>query len=165
MRHDPIFQLICDRLPGDDDEALLASQPTLSRFENGVDVPALFRVRDLLVTQFLDSFERPPTRLTFDMEGFDDPAHGQQQLTFFHGYYGQNQYFPLVITNAETGLVVMVTLRHGTAHAALGADDDLEYLVTRLRARWPDVDIEVRADSGFGIPVMYDICERLGLWA
>jgi hypothetical protein len=37
------------------------------------------------------------------MDGFDDPAHGQQQLTLFHVYYQQNQYFPLIITNA-TGL-------------------------------------------------------------
>ena len=69
-----------------------------------------------------------------------------------------------MITNAETGLVVMVSLRHGTAHASLGADDDLEHLVTRLRQRWPDVDLEVRADSGFGVPEMYAVCERLRVW-
>jgi hypothetical protein len=162
LRYDPVFQLVCDRLP--DDETQLASQPTLSRFENAVSVKALFRLRELLVDQFLESFDKPPSRLTFDLDGFDDPAHGAQQLTLFHGYYGQNQYFPLIITNADTGLVVMVALRHGTAHAALGADEDLEYLVTRLRQKWPDVDIEVRADSGFGVPRMYAVCERLGIW-
>lgn len=162
LRYDPVFQLVCDRLP--DDETQLASQPTLSRFENAVSVKALFRLRELLVDQFLEAFDAPPTRLTFDLDGFDDPAHGQQQLTLFHGYYGQNQYFPLIITNADTGLVVMVALRHGTAPAALGADEDLEYLVTRLREKWPDVDIEVRADSGFGVPRMYEVCERLGIW-
>lgn len=82
----------------------------------------------------------------------------------FHGYYRQNQCFPLVVTNAETGLVVMVSLRHGTAHSALGADDDLEYLVRRVRERWPGVEIEVRGDSGFGVPPMYDVCERLEVW-
>jgi hypothetical protein len=162
LRYDPVFQLVCDRLP--EDKAELASQPTLSRFENRISVPALHRLRELLVEQFLDSFDETPLRLTFDLDGFDDPAHGAQQLTLFHGYYGQNQYFPLIVTNAETDLVVMVALRHGTAHAALGADDDLEYLVTRLRQKWPDVDIEVRADSGFGVPQMYDVCERLGIW-
>jgi hypothetical protein len=162
LRHDPVFQLVCDRLP--DDEAELASQPTLSRFENAVSVKALFRLRELFVEQFLESFDEPPARLTFDIDGFDDPAHGAQQLTLFHGYYGQNQYFPLIITNADTGLVVMVALRHGTAHAALGADEDLEYLVTQARRKWPDVDIEVRGDSGFGVPRMYEVCERLGIW-
>lgn len=162
LRYDPVFQLVCDRLP--DDQAQLASQPTLSRFENAVSVKTLFRLRELLVDQFLEAFDEEPRRLTFDLDGFDDPAHGAQQLTLFHGYYGQNQYFPLIITNAETDLTVMVALRHGTAHAALGADEDLEYLVTRLREKWPDVDIEVRADSGFGVPRMYEVCERLGIW-
>jgi hypothetical protein len=164
LRYDPVFQLVCDRLPDDDERARLASQPTLSRFENAVSVKALFRLRELLVDQFLASFDTPPTRLVFDLDGFDDPAHGAQQLTLFHGYYKQNQYFPLIITNADTGLVVMAALRHGTAHAALGADEDLEYLVSRLREKWPDVDIEVRADSGFGVPKMYEVCERLGIW-
>lgn len=162
LRYDPVFQLICDRVPADG--AQTASQPTLSRFENGVDVPSLFRLRELLVDQFLDSFEVPPARLTLDLDGFDDPAHGQQQLTLFHGYYRQNQYFPLIVTNAETGLVVFVSLRHGTAHAALGADEDLELVITKIRQRWPDVDLEVRADSGFGVPAMYEVCERLNVW-
>ena len=111
LRYDPVFQLVCDRLP--DDGAELASQPTLSRFENAVSVKALFRLRKLLVDQFIESFHEEPGRLTFDLDGFDDPAHGAQQLTLFHGYYGQNQYFPLIITNAETDLTVMVALRHG----------------------------------------------------
>jgi hypothetical protein len=162
LRYDPIFQLVCDRIP--DDGAETASQPTLSRFENAVDVKSLFRLRELFVDQFLDSFDTPPTRLTLDLDGFDDPAHGEQQLTLFHGYYGQNQYFPLIITHAETGQVVQVALRHGTAHAALGADDDLELIIIKLRQRWPDVDIEVRADSGFGVPAMYEVCERLHVW-
>jgi len=144
LRHDPVFQLVCDRLP--EDGAELASQPTLSRFENAISVKALFRLRELFVDQFIESFDEEPGRLTFDLDGFDDPAHGDQQLTLFHGDYGQNPSFPLIITNDETDLTVMVALRQGTAHAARGADDDLDDLVTRLRAKWPDVDIEVRAD-------------------
>jgi hypothetical protein len=57
----------------------------------------------------------------------------------------------------------MLCLLHGSAHPALGIDDDLEYLAKRLRAVWPDVEIHIRADSGFGVPVMYDACERLDL--
>ena len=162
LRYDPVFQLVCDRIPADGAET--ASQPTLSRFENAVDVPSLFRLRELFVDQFLDSFDTPPARLTLDLDGFDDPAHGEQQLTLFHGYYQQNQYFPLIITHAATGQVVLVSLRHGTAHAALGADDDLEFVITKVRRRWPDVDIEVRADSGFGVPAMYEVCERWHVW-
>ncbi len=89
LRSDPIFKLICDRSIADSD---LASQPTLSRFENAIDVGSFFRLRDVLIDQFIASFDKPPTRLTLDMDPFDDPTHGQQQLTFFHGYYDQYQY-------------------------------------------------------------------------
>jgi hypothetical protein len=35
--------------------------------------------------------------------------------------------------------------------------------VPRLRAAWPDVHIQVRGDSGLGVPRMYIICRELGL--
>jgi len=158
LRYDPVFKLLAGRQPSDDE---LASQPTLSRFENAINIASLWRLRDVFVDQFLASFVAPPRRLTFDIDTFDDPTHGDQQLTFFHGYYEQYQYQPRLITCAQNDLVVMACLLHGTAHAALGADDDLEYLVGRLRAKWPDVVIELRGDSGMAVPVMYDVCERL----
>ena len=160
LRSDPVFKLLADRLPEGDD---LASQPTLSRFENAVTPGDLFRLRDVLIDLFIQSFESPPQHLTFDLDAFDDPAHGQQQLTFFHGYYDQNQYLPLAVTCAENDAVVMVGLRFGTCAAFLGADDDLKYLVGRLRQVWPDVQIHVRGDCGFGVPLMYQTCDELGL--
>jgi len=160
LRSDPIFKLVADRLPEDPD---LASQPTLSRFENAVSIADLWRLRDVMVDLFIQSFDAPPRHLTLDIDAFDDPAHGQQQLTLFHGYYEQNQYLPIAITCAENDMVVLVGLRHGTCHAALGADNDLRYLMGRLRAVWPDVQIEIRGDSGFGVPKMYDVCQELRL--
>ena len=74
LRSDPIFKLITDRLPGDPD---LSSQPTLSRFENAVKIPDLDRLRDVLVDLFIQSFDQPPRHLTFDIDAFDDPAHGR----------------------------------------------------------------------------------------
>jgi hypothetical protein len=160
LRSDPVFKLIADRLPDDPD---LASQPTLSRFENAVSIADLWRLRDVLVDLFLQSFDEPPRHLTLDIDAFDDPAHGQQQLTMFHGYYEQYQYLPIVITCAENDMVLPVGLRHGTCHASLGADNDLRYLMGRLRAAWPDVRIHVRGDSGLGVPRMYDACQGLGI--
>jgi hypothetical protein len=161
LRHDPVFQLLCDRSPGDG--ADLASQPTLSRFENAVTIADLKRLREFLLESFLESFDVPPPRITLDFDAFDDPAHGQQQLILFHGFYGQYQYLPLAITCAETDAVVLVGLRHGTCPVFLGADDDLRLIAARIRQRWPDVEIIVRGDSGFGVPVMYDVCEELGV--
>ena len=158
LRTDPAFKLIANRSP---DDADLASQPTLSRFENQIDVPSLFRLRDVFIDQFIASFAQPPITLTFDLDAVDDPTHGSQQLTLFHGFYDQYQYLPLVVTCAENDATVMVSLRHGTATASLGADDDLEYLVTRICAVWPNVRIRVRGDGGFGNPTMYEVSERL----
>jgi hypothetical protein len=160
LANDPIFKLILQRRP---DGPRLASQPTLSRFENAINIPSLKRLRELLVRQFLDSFSSAPRHLTIDLDAVDATAHGEQQLTFWHGYYDQNQYYPLLITNAETDQVVMASLRHGSAHGALGTADDLEYLVNGVRQRWPDVVIHVRGDCTFGIPLLCDPCERLGL--
>jgi len=160
LRTDPLFKLLAGRSP---DGAPLASQPTLSRFENSINIPSLYHLRDVLIDQFLGSFTEPPRHLTFDVDTFDDPTHGQQQLTFFHGYYEQYQYLPRVITCAQNDMLVMVSLLYGIASPFLGFDRDLEYLVNRLHAIWPDVHIELRADSGFASPEVYEGCERLRL--
>jgi hypothetical protein len=158
LRRDPVFKLLAGRAPDGPD---LASQPTLSRFENQIDCASLKRLKDVFIDGFIASFATPPKRLTFDVDAVDDPTHGNQQLALFHGYFGQYQYFPLLTTCSDNDQVVVVSLRHGTAHAALGADADLEYLVTRLRQAWPDVHIHVRGDAGCGVPWMYAACERL----
>jgi hypothetical protein len=160
LRSDAVFKLLAGRSPEDND---LASQPTLSRFENAIGPKSLFQLRDVFIDQFIASFEEPPSHLTLDIDTFDDATHGQQQLTFFHGYYDQYQYLPRVITCAENDQIVMAALLFGTASPTLGAADDLEYLVGRLRAVWPGVRITIRADSGFAVPRFYEACERLEL--
>src|SRR5262249_51715040 len=136
LRADPIFKLVADRSPHDDD---LASQPTLSRFENAISIKSLKRLRDVFLDQFIASFDAPPRHLTFDVDAVDAPAPGHPQLTFWHGYYDQNQCLPLVLACADNDQFVMLSLRSGNVPAALGADDDLAYLVARLRQAWPDV--------------------------
>lgn len=161
LRSDPVFKLLAGRLPTDKD---LASQPTLSRFENAVSIADLRRLQGVFVDQFIASFAVPPRYLTLDVDAFDDPTHGHQQLTFFHGHYGNHQYLPIVFTCAENDAVLSIGLRHGTCAAYLGADDDLRYLVRRLRAAWPAVEIHLRGDGGFGVPVMIKACHELQIF-
>ncbi len=73
LRTDPVFKLIADRSPEEDD---LASQPTLSRFENQINIASPKRLRKVLVDQFIASFAQPPLSLTFDLDAVDDPTHG-----------------------------------------------------------------------------------------
>lgn len=161
LRDDPVFKVVAGKLPDDDP---LASQPTLSRFENALLIPALHKLLDFLIQSGIEHLKDKhggalPASLTLDLDATDDPTHGHQQLSLFHGYYGQHQYFPMVISEPTTRHVFLAWLRHGTAHAALGADDDLMRVVDALRAARPDIQVHVRGDAGFGVPWMYEVCE------
>jgi hypothetical protein len=162
LRNDPIFKLVAGKLPEDD---ALASQPTLSRFENLITPAALQKLIDFNINTGIERLKQKhggtlPASITLDLDATDDPTHGNQQLTFFHGYYEQYQYFPLVISEPTTKHVFVAWLRPGTVHASLGADDDLMRVVNALRKERPDIQIHVRADAGFGLPLMYQTCEE-----
>lgn len=158
LRSDPVFKLIADRSPDDDD---LASQPTISRLENSVTAGDLLKMEDWFIDRFVESFTEEPAEITLDIDTFDDPAHGDQQLVFFHGFYNQYQYQVRAITCAENDMVVLPSLLFGSAHASLGAADDLRRVIEKLRGRFSHVTIHVRADSGFAVPQMYDTLEQL----
>lgn len=165
LRDDPVFKLVAGRSPDDD---ALASQPTLSRFENLATPAVLQDLIDFTIATGIERLKQKhggslPASITLDLDATDDPAHGQQQLTLFHGYFGQYQYFPLILSEPTTRHVFLAWLRPGTVHASLGADDDLMRVVNALRKERPDIPIHVRADAGFGNPRMYEVCEQNGL--
>ncbi len=165
LRDDPVFKLVAGRSPDGDP---LASQPTLSRFENLATPAVLQDILDFLIATGVERLKQKhggslPASVTLDLDATDDPTHGRQQLTLFHGYFGQYQYFPLIISEPTTRHVLLAWLRPGTVHASLGADDDLMRVVNALRRERPDIRIHVRADAGFGLPLMYELCERNGL--
>jgi hypothetical protein len=165
LRDDALFKLLADRLP---DGKALASQPTLSRFENLATPAVLQKLIDFLIDTGIERLQQKhgghfAASITLDLDATDDPTHGDQQLTLFHGYFGQYQYFPLILSEPITKHVFLAWLRPGTVHAALGADDELMRVVGALRKARPDIAIHVRGDAGFGVPWMYDICEQNGL--
>ena len=165
LRDDPVFKLIADRLPED---GALASQPTLSRFENLATPEVLQKLIDFTIDTGIERLKQKhggglPASITLDLDATDDPTHGHQQLTLFHGYFGQYQYFPLIISEPTTRHVFVAWLRPGTVHASLGAEDDLMRVVNALRKERPDIAIHVRGDAGFGLPKMDEICEQNNL--
>ena len=112
--------------------------------------------------------------IVLDIDSTDDPTHGQQQLSFFHKYYDQHMYHPLVIFDGERGQLVSAVLRPGNAHAARGAMGVVRRIIRRLKQRFPDVQIVVRGDSAFAVPRVLRMLEeldrefgrhRLRLWA
>jgi hypothetical protein len=159
LRRDPLLKVVCGRLPltGPD----WASQPTLSRLETSISARTCYRLAIALGEVYLRARAQQgvPTRIVLDLDGTDEPTHGQQEGTAYHAYYGQYQYFPLLVFDGETNQLITAVLRPGTVHASHGIVPILTRIVDRLRSQWPGIALEVRADSGFAIPALYASCE------
>ncbi|MFO1001317.1 MAG: IS1380 family transposase [Planctomycetaceae bacterium] len=182
LRNDPLFKTLVGVDPRLENRPL-ASGSTINRFQHAFtrreaekpieDRDVLFEVRraqieringlnEFLIDAFVRTRKQMPKRVIIDLDPTDDTAHGKQQLTFWHGYYDQNQYFPMMIFEGGTGMPLAAWLRPGTVHASCGAVDMLKLIVDRLRQHWPDLVISVRGDSGVAGPEMYDYCEAEG---
>lgn len=182
LRGDPLFQILADVSPDADNP--LASPSTLARFQYAFtrrqaelpveERPVLLEVRaaqtgrikvlnDYLVDLYIRTRHVRPTEIILDVDASDDPVHGRQALSGYHGYYRQHQYLPLFVYDGATGFPLAAWLRPGTVHASLGAAAILDALVPRLRAAWPGIRIQVRSDNGLAVPGLYDYCEAQGL--
>jgi DDE family transposase len=107
--------------------------------------------------------EGAPERVLLDFDATEDPAHGEQEGTYYHGYYGERIYHPLLVFDGETNQLATAVLRAGNTHASCGALSVLKRIVGRLREAWPGVEVEIRADAGFAVPALYEYCEREGI--
>ena len=159
LRTDPAFKLACGRLPASEPD--LASQPTLSRLENAVDRHAVERLAAALAEVYIRERGRVgrPARILLDLDGTADPAHGEQEGVAYHGYYRQHMYHPLLVFDGDTGHLITAVLRHGNVHGSRFVVLVLRRLLRTLRAAWPDVPVELRADSGFAVPRLFAWCE------
>jgi Transposase DDE domain group 1 len=109
LRDDPIFKLMLERLP--DTGAPLASQPTISRFENRVSRPDLYRMALVLLDQFVASYARPPQVIVLDVDDTEDAVHGQQEHARYDGYYGGYGFMPLHLYEGLSGRLITTILK------------------------------------------------------
>jgi len=160
LRNDPAFKIALGKLPESD--AALASQPTLTRFENSITKKEIYNLATTLVRQYATDKLKSgvPKRIILDIDATDDPTHGAQQYTLFHGYFHQYMYFPLLVFDGETGDIISSLLRPGTAHSSHSAKALLKRIIKILREYFPDTEFVIRGDAGFGVPEMYDFCEK-----
>jgi Transposase DDE domain group 1 len=162
LRHDPLLQIIADQKLGE----ALGSQPTLSRWENAPSGRDLLRLNDALLKQFIrlcGKQVRKRGEILLDIDSTDDPTHGQQQLSFFNGGYGQHMYHPMLIFERHTGCLLAARLRAGNASSHARILPMLLRLVPRLQAAFPKVKIQLRGDAGFALPLLYEFCEFFGI--
>ena len=162
LRHDPIYKIACERLPIANEE-LLASQATITRLENHVSKSEVSNMRSRMVDGFIAGYQQPPAEIVLDIDGWADPTHGQQQLSFFHGYYGQHMYFPVLINEASSGYPLVLQLRAGNTYSGKGVAGILRWLFWRLKRAFPTTRIILRADAGFSLPDILRVCERSGV--
>jgi hypothetical protein len=162
LADDPIQKLLLDRHPITG--AALASQPTLSRFENAVGPRTLYRVGRELAATVLDHHRRRlhgrARRITIDLDVTDDPTHGAQQLSFFHGHYDTWCYLPLLgfvtFDDEREQYLCAAVLRPGNAPNAAGALGLLRAIVTLVQAAFPRATVRVRLDGGFAHPALLE---------
>jgi len=159
LRRDPVLLTVCDRSP--DDAEGLSSQPTLSRFENGVGGRALRRLLRRFEQDYVASLPEDTEQVVLDIDATHDPAHGQQELAFFHGFYDQRIYHPLLVFDGESGQLVTALLRPGRTHASRWARAVLRRLIRQIKQRLPGVRVLVRGDSHFAMPAILEELERL----
>jgi hypothetical protein len=158
LAKDPAFKIMAGKAP--ESAGDLASQPTLSRFENQVTAKDLRRLSDWLLDLYLKTHPGPRKVIVLDMDATDDPTHGQQQLSFFHGYYEEHLYHPLLVFDGRDGFPLAAVLRPGNTHAAHGALAVLKRLIKQLKQAYPGALILFRADAGFAVPALYRYLER-----
>jgi hypothetical protein len=150
LREDPLLKLCCGSLPESGPD--LASQPTISRMENAATRSSCHRIAEVLFELYLTEREKDgaPERVLVDFDATDDPTHGDQEGSFYHGYYRQHIYHPLLVFDGESGHLITALSRAGNTHASNPSVALLKRNVSRMRQRWPGVDIEIRAEDKSG---------------
>ena len=129
------------------------SQPTLSRLENAVGIKDLMRLGRWLLKRYIRRLrKRRPKTIVLDLDSTDDPTHGQQEFSFYHGYYRSHILHPLLIFDGDSGDLISAVLRPGNKGAAAHVVPVLRRVVAAIRKALPTVEIEIRADSGFATP-------------
>jgi hypothetical protein len=170
LRHDPVLATLAGKLQAKRQNcAPLAGKSTLNRLEHAPTEPSRYHkighdaaaIEGLFVALFLEAHRTPPKEIILDLDATDDPLHGHQEGRFFHGYYDCYCYLPLYVFCGRH--LLAAKLRRSNIDASAGALAEIERIVGQIRARWPRVEIVLRADSGFARDELMAWCEANGV--
>jgi hypothetical protein len=163
LRHDPLLRVLSGK--AEPDREALASKSTLNRMELGDGTPDRYKkitfwrdaVDDLLVDLFLEAHTTAPEQIVLDIDTTDFAIHGEQEGRFYHGYYDHYCYLPLYVFAGEH--VLCACLRPSNIDPSAGSRKEIERIVGKIRALWPEVKIVLRGDSGFCREELMAWCE------
>lgn len=150
LKDDPIFKLCADRLP--DSDPALASQPTMTRFENSISRTSLYRLARVLVDLFIQSYDEQPNIIVLDFDDTEDETHGNQQLQLFNNFYKSHCYQPLHVYEGLSGKLIATILKPGKRCDGKQMLMIVKRLIAYLRAHWPKTIFIYRGDSHFAYP-------------
>jgi len=159
LRKDPaLLAVIKNHL---DEENPLGSGSTLSRLENRITREELTELSKLFVELFIESHVEPPKQIIIDVDATDDPTHGKQEGRYFNGFYDEYCFLPLYFFCGDQ--LLWAQLRTSDRGGAYGTRAIMRYIAKRLKEVWPDVEIVLRGDAGFGVAKLINYCDRNGL--
>ena len=175
LRHDPVFAVLAGKLEARRKRcAPVAGKSTLNRLEHAPEEGPGYTssryhkishdagsIERLFVTLFQEAHATPPQRIILDLDATDDPLHGHQEGRFFHGYYDCYCYLPLYVFCGRH--LLAAKLRRSNIDASAGATEETARIVAQIRERWPQVQIVLRADSGFAREALMAWCEDNGV--
>lgn len=161
LASDPAFKVACGRAPQSGQD--LASQPTLSRLENRVNSKDIYCMAHAVARSVISQLPKRTKRVVIDIDAYEDPCHGQQELEFFNAHYDTHCYLPLaVFITPEDGSqrLMGAVLRSGKGGNA-GVLAVIRLAVALVRERFPRAKIILRADAGFGNAAVLALCDKL----
>jgi hypothetical protein len=171
LRHDPVLQVLTGKLTARRSNcAALAGKSTLNRLEHAAKVGSDpyhkithdgAAIATLFVTLLTEAYVEAPRRLVIDLDATHDPLYGEQEGRHFHGYYDCYCYLPLYIFAGRH--LLAAKLRTADKDAADGAKEEVARIIAQIRERWPEVEIILRADSGFAREELMAWCEDNGV--
>lgn len=161
LRDDPGFRLALGKLPGSGPG--LASQPTMSRWENAPTTRELARIMGVMIDFYCTSYPVAPAAVTLDIDDTCDVVHGYQQLSFWNGHHGERCFLPIHVYDTATCRPVAMLLRTGKTPSGAEASGHIRRLIRHIRRHWPKTRITLRGDSHYGRPEVMDWCEAKGI--
>lgn len=157
LRHDPALKMALGVLP--DSGKALASQPTITRLENAISHRDLYRIGEVFLDYFIDSYESEPEIMVLDFDDTESTTYGDQQLSLFNNYYGGYCFMPLHVYEGLSGKLITTILKPGKRSSGQQVLSILKRLVNTMRQRWPNTILVFRGDSHFCAP---DIHQWIG---
>lgn len=154
LTNDPVFTQVLET-------SALASQPSLSRFFARFDAASLEQLQQAN-QELLDKMQRhrKSEAIIFDLDSTHADAYGNQESIAYNAHYGTVGFHPLVAFDGVTGDFLKAQLRPGNVYTSNGVVEFVKPLIEHYNEKFPEITPFIRADSGFAVPKLYDLCEK-----